>query len=346
MLGRRRASGKRLPAGAAARRLGRGPLELYVRASIANSEIPADFPNARAHTREAVLYREAGVTPRRFLREDQVIERVDESDVAVSLRLVPSDETPAPAFRPGQYVSIQVDVRELGLRQLRQYSLSDAADGRSLRITVKRELGDARRPQGAVSTHLMRHAHVGSRWLLSPPFGDLALDTHAETPVVMISAGVGVTPMMAMRNHLVGRRRGGIAAVESGRSRRREHASRRRGVLRRVRRSSRRTHRWLGQAHRSDGQTNRRLRQARRSDCQTNRRLRRGHRTIGRTNQSGASTNRRVLSTSQRVASASARLGSDASSRTTTRASLARARLVRARRGRQGHPLPRAAAAT
>lgn len=321
MLGRRRASGKRLPAGAAARRLGRGPLELYVRASIADSEIPADFPNARAHTREAVLYREAGVTPRRFLREYQVIERVDESDVAVSLRLVPSDETPAPAFRPGQYVSIQVDVRELGLRQLRQYSLSDAADGRSLRITVKRELGDARRPQGAVSTHLMRHAHVGSRWLLSPPFGDLALDTHAETPVVMISAGVGVTPMMAMRNHLVGRRRGGIAAVESGRSRRREHASRRRGVLRRVRRSSRRTHRWLGQAHRSDGQTNRRLR--------------RGHRTIGRTNQSGASTNRRVLSTSQRVASASARLGSDASSRTTTRASLARARL-RARRMRPG----------
>jgi nitric oxide dioxygenase len=161
---------------------------------------------------EAALYREAGTTPRRSLREHQVIERIDEGDVAVSLRLVPTDERPAPWFRPGQYVSIQVELPEKGLRQLRQYSLSDAADGKTLRITVKQESGDAKRPHGAVSTHLVRRAHVGSRWLVSAPFGDLALDTQAETPVVMISAGVGITPMMAMRNHLVRRqpRRKGV----------------------------------------------------------------------------------------------------------------------------------------
>jgi nitric oxide dioxygenase len=51
----------------------------------------------------------------------------------------------------------------------------------------------------------MRHAHLGSRWLVSAPFGDVVLDTDVETPVVMISAGVGITPVMAMRNHLVSR---------------------------------------------------------------------------------------------------------------------------------------------
>ncbi|BCL76983.1 flavohemoprotein [Jeongeupia sp. HS-3] len=152
--------------------------------------------------REAVLYKDAGITPASFLREYEVIERVAEGDVAVSLRLLPTDDKPAPAFKPGQYVSVQVDLPEIGLRQLRQYSLSDAADGKTLRITVKQEAGDDARPDGLVSMHLAQHAEVGSRWLVSNPFGDLALDLAADTPVVMISAGVGVTPMVAMRQHL------------------------------------------------------------------------------------------------------------------------------------------------
>ncbi|AOY01100.1 globin domain-containing protein [Jeongeupia sp. USM3] len=153
--------------------------------------------------REAVLYNDAGITPASFLREYEVVERVNEGDVAVSLRLLPTDDAPPPAFRPGQYVSVQVELPHL--RQLRQYSLSDAADGRTLRITVKQEAGDDVRPDGLVSMHLARHADVGSRWLVSNPFGDLALATGAATPVVMISAGVGVTPMVAMRRHLATR---------------------------------------------------------------------------------------------------------------------------------------------
>ena len=162
--------------------------------------------------REAALYHDAGTTPRRFLREYQIIERVTESDVVASLRLRPTDGEPPPSFRPGQYVSIQVQLPEGGLRQLRQYSLSDAADGNTLRITVKLEAGGAHGQSGLVSTHLMRHAHVGSRWRLSAPCGDMVLDTDVETPVVMVSAGVGVTPVMALRNHLVVRqpRRKGV----------------------------------------------------------------------------------------------------------------------------------------
>ncbi|WP_432722826.1 globin domain-containing protein [Jeongeupia wiesaeckerbachi] len=160
--------------------------------------------------REAVLYQDAGITPATFLREYEVIERVAEGGVAVSLRLRPTDDGPAPAFRPGQYVSVQVDLADIGLRQLRQYSLSDAADGQTLRITVKQEAGDDVRPDGLVSMHLARHADIGSRWLVSNPFGDLALDPDADTPVVMISAGVGITPMAAMRRHLSRQQRQGV----------------------------------------------------------------------------------------------------------------------------------------
>lgn len=164
--------------------------------------------------REAALYRDSGTTPRRFLREYRIVERVAEGEIAHSLRLRPTDGRPPPSFRPGQYVSVEVDVPEMGLRQLRQYSLSDAADGETLRITVKPELAQGQRPHGLVSTHLLRHAGIGTRWRLSAPCGDLALDVDVETPVVMISAGVGVTPMMAMRNHLVRRqpRRKGMFA--------------------------------------------------------------------------------------------------------------------------------------
>jgi nitric oxide dioxygenase len=158
--------------------------------------------------REAALYRGAGITPGHSLREYRVVERVLEGEIAVSLRLVPTDGKPPPSFRPGQYVSIRVELVESGLRQLRQYSLSDAPDGRTLRITFKPECGGPERPGGLVSAHLLRHAHVGSRWLVSAPFGDLAFDTDVETPVVMISAGVGITPVMAMRNHLVSRQPG------------------------------------------------------------------------------------------------------------------------------------------
>jgi nitric oxide dioxygenase len=66
-----------------------------------------------------------------------------ESEEITSFYLVPADGGPVPAYRPGQYVTVRVPVPELGLHQPRQYSLSDAPGGESLRISVKREAGGA-----------------------------------------------------------------------------------------------------------------------------------------------------------------------------------------------------------
>jgi nitric oxide dioxygenase len=87
-----------------------------------------------------------------------------------------------------------------GVRQLRQYSLSGHdADGRR-RITVKRERRDGV-PEGEVSSLLHATVKEGDELTLSAPFGDIALKDGDE-PLVLVSAGIGCTPIAAMLQHL------------------------------------------------------------------------------------------------------------------------------------------------
>ncbi|AXI76557.1 hypothetical protein C7M71_002790 [Peterkaempfera bronchialis] len=88
-----------------------------------------------------------------------------------------------------------------GVHQLRQYSLSTAPGQELRRITVKRVTGAGGAPDGEVSTLLHRQVRTGDTLTLSPPYGDVVLD-DADTPLVLVSAGVGVTPMAAMLEHL------------------------------------------------------------------------------------------------------------------------------------------------
>ncbi|MFC8570276.1 globin domain-containing protein [Streptomyces sp. NPDC057245] len=149
---------------------------------------------------EARLYEEAGVAEGDVWRRMEVVERREESAGAVSLVLRPADERPTAPFRPGQYVSVRVELPD-GARQIRQYSLS-AAPGRSgLRITVKRVRGDGT-PEGEVSSWLHERAREGDVLTVSAPFGDLAL-AERDGPLLLASAGIGVTPMLAMLDHLV-----------------------------------------------------------------------------------------------------------------------------------------------
>lgn len=125
-----------------------------------------------------------------------------ESAEIISFELVPADGGPVPAFRPGQYLSVRLVVPELGYRQPRQYSLSDAPGKAHLRISVKREPGAAGRLPGMVSNRLHFHVAEGDRVEVAPPAGDFFLHEDRGTPVVLISAGVGITPVMAMLEHL------------------------------------------------------------------------------------------------------------------------------------------------
>ncbi|MFF3512967.1 globin domain-containing protein [Streptomyces sp. NPDC002573] len=125
--------------------------------------------------------------------------RIEETEDVATFQLRPADDGPVPEFLPGQYVSVRVELPD-GARQIRQYSLS-AAPGSPLRqISVKRVQGDTG-PDGEVSSHLHAQVHEGDTVELSAPYGDLVLE-QTDQPLVLASAGIGVTPMIAMLEQL------------------------------------------------------------------------------------------------------------------------------------------------
>lgn len=144
---------------------------------------------------EAGMYATAGIAPG-DTRPMRVLEVVRESANVLSFRFAPADGLPLPAFRAGQYVSIAVDLPG-DRHQLRQYSLSDAPDGRTMRISVKREDAAADTPAGDVSNWLHANVTVGSTLQVSHPFGEFTPDTESDRPIVLLSAGIGITPMVA-----------------------------------------------------------------------------------------------------------------------------------------------------
>ena len=148
---------------------------------------------------EARLYQGSGTVEGEIWQRMEIAERREETPDTVSLVLRRADGRPAGSLRPGQYVSVQVQLPD-GARQIRQYSLSCAPGNPQWRITVKRVRGAAT-PEGEVSSWLHEHARVGHSLTVSAPFGDLVLPED-EGPLLLVSAGMGVTPMLAMLNHL------------------------------------------------------------------------------------------------------------------------------------------------
>src|SRR5437763_2071924 len=118
-----------------------------------------------------------------------------ESDSVISVRLEDPDGAPLPAARPGQYLTLRVQPDKQKRSLLRNYSLSGPPDAGYYRITVKRE------HDGTVSGYLHSQLAVGHQLDIAAPRGTFILDsTHA--PVVLISAGSGATPVLAMRQAL------------------------------------------------------------------------------------------------------------------------------------------------
>ncbi|MEV3958984.1 globin domain-containing protein [Streptomyces albogriseolus] len=150
-------------------------------------------------SREARLYQDAGVEPGQVWRQWSVVERRTETPDVVSFVLRPADGRPAPEARAGQYVSVRALMPD-GIHQLRQYSLSSDPGGELRRITVKRVAGTDGAPDGEVSRLLHERIREGDELTLSAPFGDVFLDDPADatTPVVLVSAGIGGTPMTSI----------------------------------------------------------------------------------------------------------------------------------------------------
>ncbi|GAA3238072.1 FAD-binding oxidoreductase [Streptomyces lavendulae subsp. grasserius] len=150
---------------------------------------------------EERLYAEQRVTAGDVWREWTVAARVEETADCTTFHLSPADGAPAPSFRPGQYVSVQVELPD-GARQIRQYSLTGAPGSPARSITVKRVHGPAAGgPDGEVSNHLHARVRTGDALRVSAPYGDLVLRDSAA-PVLLASAGIGCTPMLSMLEHL------------------------------------------------------------------------------------------------------------------------------------------------
>ena len=125
----------------------------------------------------------------RGARRFRVARKVVESEEITSFYFQPLDGEALLDFQPGQYIGLCLEIGGEEVR--RTYSLSDAPNGREYRISVKRE------PQGKVSNYLHDHLNEGDELDLFPPAGDFVL--HAgDKPLALITAGVGITPVLAM----------------------------------------------------------------------------------------------------------------------------------------------------
>jgi nitric oxide dioxygenase len=135
-------------------------------------------------------------------RAFRVESKVKESDVITSFYLVPQDGEAIADFESGQYVSVKLEIPGEKNTHIRQYSLSDAPGKPYYRISVKREDAIVGKPAGKVSLYLHEHIDQGDVLWLSTPAGDFTLDQQDARPVVLISGGVGLTPLVSMLNTL------------------------------------------------------------------------------------------------------------------------------------------------
>jgi ferredoxin-NADP reductase/MOSC domain-containing protein YiiM len=114
-----------------------------------------------------------------------------QSDSVISVRFEDPNHKPLPAARPGQYLTLRIQPSDAARALLRNYSLSSVPDAGYYRIAVKREA------HGAASGYLHRRLAVGDQLDVAAPRGTFILD-ESNDPVLLISAGVGVTPVLAM----------------------------------------------------------------------------------------------------------------------------------------------------
>lgn len=121
-----------------------------------------------------------------------------ESSVIRSFVLAPEDGGPVADFAPGQYIGVRLTID--GAPVYRHYSLSASPNGESYRLSVKRE------PEGRVSRHLHDGLGVGDRLELLPPAGELTL-VEGDAPLMLISGGVGQTPMLPLAAQALGQGR-------------------------------------------------------------------------------------------------------------------------------------------
>lgn len=131
-------------------------------------------------------------------RPFKVVKKTVESTEITSFYLYPSDGGKVVTHVPGQFISLRLFLPDLGLNQARQYSISSVPDSSHYRISVKREQGFHLNTNGMISNHLHDFVKEGDVVDLTAPTGNFVLDKDLSSPVMFISGGVGLTPLISM----------------------------------------------------------------------------------------------------------------------------------------------------
>ncbi len=121
-----------------------------------------------------------------------------ESDQISSFYLRRKDRKTLPLHEPGQFLPIRLKIPGQDSAVTRTYTVSEAPTGDHYRLSIKREGGDA-----LVSNFFHRDVKPGFELEAMAPRGKFVLDPSSDRPVVLISGGVGTTPMIAMANHII-----------------------------------------------------------------------------------------------------------------------------------------------
>ncbi|MCZ6680840.1 MAG: 2Fe-2S iron-sulfur cluster-binding protein [Candidatus Poribacteria bacterium] len=136
----------------------------------------------------------------------------DELQQICSFYLVPHDKRQLPPFKPGQFLTFQLQIQtqhdQPGQPKptIRCYSLSECSNPDLYRVSIKRmppprDNPDA--PPGLASNYFHDHLNEGDIVDVKAPGGNFFLDTTQERPVVLIGGGIGVTPVLSMLNEIV-----------------------------------------------------------------------------------------------------------------------------------------------
>lgn len=190
-----------------------GMLQITGRASIdwapQESQDEGRDPNAKRWIEmsvEQVVDRPAALALR-WRREDEaplrltVVDKVIESDQITSFYLAGADAGALPPFQAGQHLAVELEIPHQSIsnrprRVGRSYSLSGSPSAGTYRISVKRE------EKGTASRFLHDGIDIGDRIAARPPAGEFVLPSR-QGPLVLVSAGVGITPMLAMLHAVV-----------------------------------------------------------------------------------------------------------------------------------------------
>ena len=169
-------------------------------------QIPALSHGWKGSFQERLAKAETSAQGRRRFRDFVVDRKEPESETITSFYLVPEDGAALPESEPGQFLTFELDIPGQKKPVIRTYSLSDSPNPEYFRVSIKREPappGQPDLPPGLSSNYFHDRVEVGAKLRVGAPRGKFHLDQESERAIVLLSGGVGLTPMVSMMNAIV-----------------------------------------------------------------------------------------------------------------------------------------------